>query len=107
MKNKAFWLLALLLLAAVMVACTPAGTEPTADTTDGGEGEGGAGEAPAECAEEGACAVYAPGEPIRIGFGGPLTGENSPYGIDSQQAAELAFEEAGEFEGHAFVLVPE
>jgi branched-chain amino acid transport system substrate-binding protein len=66
-----------------------------------------AGGMPEECAEENACAVYAPGDPIRIGFGGPLTGENSPYGIDSQQAIELAFSEAGEFEGHAFEIVAE
>jgi len=118
-------LVSLLLLAAIMVACGPAAApteepvdetpepteaveeptevveEPTEVVTDEPAG------APEECAEENACAVYAAGEPIRIGFGGPLTGENSPYGIDSQQAAELAFSEAGDFEGHAFELVAE
>jgi branched-chain amino acid transport system substrate-binding protein len=126
MKKRIFLLVGLLLLAAIMVACGPAAapteapdeetpeateaveepTEAVEEPTEAATSDA-AGEMPEECADETACAVYAPGDPIRIGFGGPLTGENSPYGIDSQQAVELAFSDAGDFEGHAFELVAE
>jgi branched-chain amino acid transport system substrate-binding protein len=56
---------------------------------------------PEECAEEGACAIYAPGEPIRLGFAGPLSGDVSAFGQDVSQAIQTALADFGEFEGHA------
>ncbi len=123
-KKSLLSLLALLVLAALMVvgcagpaepaAEEPAAEEPAAEEPAAEEpaAEEPAAEEPAmampeECAEEGSCWVIAPGDPIKIGYAGPLTGDNSNYGIDISQGAQLAISDAGEFEGHAFELVPE
>jgi branched-chain amino acid transport system substrate-binding protein len=44
------------------------------------------------------------GEAIKIGVGGPMTGDNSAYGIDAFQAAQLAAKDAGDFDGHSFAV---
>jgi len=95
--KKGYLLLTLVLAAIVVVGC---GGTPAGDT-------GGGSAVPEECAEENACAVYAPGEPIRLGAAGPLTGDNSAYGQDIANASMLAAADAGEFEGHAFEIVAE
>jgi len=89
--KKGFLTLAILLTAFVLAACST----------------GGGAAAPAECATENACAVFAAGEPIKIGVGAPMTGDVSAFGIDASQAGLLAAKDAGEFEGHAFELVVE
>jgi branched-chain amino acid transport system substrate-binding protein len=64
-----------------------------------------AGGAPQACATANSCVVVAPGETIKIGFGGPTTGSNSQVGIDGVQASKLAAADAGQFQGHGFELV--
>jgi branched-chain amino acid transport system substrate-binding protein len=93
MSKKLFYLLALLLVASLaLTAC------------------GGGGKAPEECAEnpdETVCAVIEPGNTIKIGFAGPMTGDYSAFGIDISNAGLLAIEDAGEFEGFSFELLIE
>lgn len=117
MKKAHFSLLVLLIVALLLAACapaTPTGAPPAEEATEAPAEE--ATEAPAEeateapaavpeeCAEEGACAVYAPGAPIVIGFAGPMSGDVSAFGIDVSQGVQLALEDAGEFEGHPFQM---
>jgi branched-chain amino acid transport system substrate-binding protein len=61
--------------------------------------------APEVCSGEGGCAEFKAGEAIKIGVGGPMTGDNSAFGIDAYQAATMAVKDAGDFEGHAFEVV--
>ncbi|MEI7990027.1 MAG: bifunctional serine/threonine-protein kinase/ABC transporter substrate-binding protein [Chloroflexota bacterium] len=51
------------------------------------------------------CAVFKVGETIKIGFGGPMSGDFSAYGVDISNAGIIAVKDAGELEGHKFVLV--
>jgi branched-chain amino acid transport system substrate-binding protein len=111
--KKGFTLLLVLVLAVIMSACAPAATPTEAPATEAPTEAPAATEteaaaaAPEACATEGACAVFAAGDVIKIGFGGPMTGDNSAFGIDASQGAALALKDAGEFEGHAFELAIE
>jgi branched-chain amino acid transport system substrate-binding protein len=71
---------------------------------------GGAAKAPEVCAEnpdESVCAVIEKGSTIKIGYGGPMAGDYSAFGIDISQAGLLAIEDAGELEGFTFELLVE
>lgn len=71
---------------------------------------GGTAQAPEVCADnpdESVCAVIEPGETIKIGYAGPMTGDYSAFGIDISNAGLLAVEDAGEFEGFSFELLVE
>lgn len=73
--------------------------EPTATT------EAAASDTDAICkADEFGCSVIKPGQTIKIGMGGPMSGDNAAYGLDSAQAAEIAITDAGEFNGFSFEL---
>ncbi|OGO46384.1 MAG: hypothetical protein A2Z30_06260 [Chloroflexi bacterium RBG_16_64_43] len=101
---------ALFVFSILLAACataTPAPTaapiEPTmAPATSAPSGP------PAVCGTDaGGCAVFAAGEPIMIGFAGPMSGDVSAFGIDASQGIDIALTDAGTFEGHAFEQVPE
>jgi len=77
--------LSMLLASVLAVACTTGG-----------------GAAPEACNAEGGCAAFKAGEVIKIGVGGPMTGDNSAFGIDAYQAGQLAVKDAGEFNGRTF-----
>jgi branched-chain amino acid transport system substrate-binding protein len=53
------------------------------------------------------CAVFSPGQIIKIGMGAPMTGDNAFFGQDISQAAMLAVSDAGLFMGFTFELVAE
>lgn len=90
-------LAALMIISMVLAACTP-----TTTTTEEPAGP------PAVCETDAkGCAVIAPGQTIKIGMGAPMTGDNAPFGIDISQAATIAVQDAGEFEGFSFELVAE
>jgi len=65
----------------------------------------GAAAAPAACSGDGGCATFKATDNIKIGVGGPMTGDNSAFGIDAYQAAELAVKDAGDFNGRKFEAV--
>ncbi len=50
------------------------------------------------------CAVFKPGDVIKIGMGGPMTGDNASYGIDAANGAKIAISDAGNFQGWKFEL---
>lgn len=51
------------------------------------------------------CAVIPPGETIKIGMAGPMTGDYATFGADISQAGQLAIEAFGEYLGWHFELV--
>jgi len=128
MKKRNLMLVVFFIIAMMLVvACTPASTtggttgseatteataeataeattEATAEPTEAATAEMAV---PEECADEKACVVIAPGEPIKIGFAGPMSGDNSNYGIDISQGGVLGLEDAGTIGDHAFELVIE
>lgn len=59
---------------------------------------------PAACAAVDACAVFKPGQTIKIGMGAPMTGDNAAFGTDISQAGKLAVSDAGKFQGFSFEL---
>ncbi len=92
MSRKYFVLSLLVLVSVVLAGC------------------GGAAKAPEACAEnpdETVCAVIEPGDTIKIGYSGPMTGDYSAFGIDISNAGLLAVEDAGEFEGFEYELLIE
>ena len=50
------------------------------------------------------CVTIKPGDSIKIGMGGPMSGDNAAYGLDSAQAAKIAVSDAGMFNGFGFEL---
>jgi branched-chain amino acid transport system substrate-binding protein len=50
------------------------------------------------------CAVFRPHDHIKIGFGGPMAGDNSAFGIDIANAGKLAIRDFGQFGDWAFEL---
>jgi branched-chain amino acid transport system substrate-binding protein len=53
------------------------------------------------------CAVFKPGQTIKIGMGAPMTGDNGAFGQDISQGAKIAVSDAGSFMGFSFELVAE
>ncbi len=110
MKRLYFTLSVLMAVSMLLAACGP---KPTAAPTAAPATEAPATEAPvagppAICASDaGGCAVFAPGDPIKIGFAGPMSGDVSAFGIDASQGIDIALTDAGQFEGHAFVQDPQ
>jgi branched-chain amino acid transport system substrate-binding protein len=91
MKSR-IWIYALLVVVLALSACAPAQ-------------EAGA---PEVCSEnELGCAVVEPGQTIKIGMGGPMTGDYASFGVDISQGAQLAVEDFGEFNGWNFELISE
>ncbi len=74
---------------------------------------GGGAKAPEQCAEnpdESVCAVIDAGKTVKIGFGGPMAGDYSAFGIDISNAGLLAVEDAnaaGGVDGFNFELLIE
>jgi len=66
---------------------------------------GAGGAAPAVCkTDAGGCATFSAGQNIIIGMGAPMTGDNASFGQDISQAAKLAVQDAGKFNGFSFEL---
>lgn len=90
----------IIVLSFAVSACAPAGsaTEAPAASSD----------APAECAADAfGCAVFKPGDIIKIGMGAPMTGGDASYGIDISQGGFIAVKDHGELHGFTFELVAE
>jgi len=118
MSKRLYIVTAVLMIASmVFAACGPTTTpEPTAmvEPTTVSEEPTAASEEPTEPATGGepevctsdafGCAVIKPGQTIKIGMGGPMSGDNAAYGIDSAQAARIAVSDAGEFNGFTYEL---
>jgi branched-chain amino acid transport system substrate-binding protein len=60
---------------------------------------------PAECQDnpdQKVCAVFAPGDTIKIGYAGPMTGDYSAFGIDISQGGQIAIDDAEPLDGWNF-----
>lgn len=51
------------------------------------------------------CAKFLPGQSIKIGMAGPMTGDNAVFGIDVYQGGEIAVADAGDLQGWQFELL--
>jgi len=124
--RKQVLIIVLVLLALVMASCgqpvstpAPAGeTQPPAGEVTQPPAAGGeeqpttaapaSGEEPEVCAsDEIGCARIPAGQTVKIGMGGPMTGDNASFGVDISQGAQIAIDTANEepLEGFNFELV--
>ncbi|MBI3175952.1 MAG: branched-chain amino acid ABC transporter substrate-binding protein [Chloroflexi bacterium] len=118
MTKRIYVLASLLLLASMMLAAcgstptaAPAATEASTEApavTEAPVTEAAAAGAPEVCAtDEFGCAVFKPGDVIKIGMGAPMTGDYAAFGIDISQGAMIAIQDAGDINGFKFELVTE
>jgi branched-chain amino acid transport system substrate-binding protein len=100
----------LLILVAILLTSCKAAAEPTevappeVAPTEAAPAEAPTEEAapavPAECADnedESVCAVFEPGDVIKIGYAGPTAGDYSAFGIDISQGGLIAIDDYGVF----------
>lgn len=59
------------------------------------------------CDVDGGCAVIKPGETIKIGMAGPLTGEYAMYGVDISDSEKISISELEPLEGFNWELLAE
>jgi branched-chain amino acid transport system substrate-binding protein len=99
MKARSFlYCIALLALAAQFIAPAPI-------QAAGMAGNSGLADIPAVCSTDPhGCAEFLPGEDIKIGFGGPITGSYAVWGIDIWHAEEIAITDGGNIQGWNFAL---
>lgn len=67
----------------------------------------GCGQEAYECTDAWGCATFQKGQTIKIGYVGPITGDNSAFGIDMSRGAELAVKDHPTVKGFTIELVPE
>lgn len=107
----------IILAALVLASCSPAATTapttaatmaPTTAAATMAPTTATAG-APAACSTDTfGCAKIAPGQTVKIGMGGPMTGDNASFGIDISQGGQIAITDtnnAGGVDGWKFELV--
>lgn len=99
MKSRRILIFAFILLM-IVTACTPQAEESESEMV---------GVDPTEICENDdfGCAVIPAGQTIKIGMGSPMTGGDSGFGIDAEQAGLIAVEDAGEFMGFQYELIAE
>jgi len=98
--NKLF--VVMIVLSFLFTACQTSNSP--ADSPSGSAGDG----VPAVCASDAfGCAVFKPGDVIKIGMGAPMTGGDASYGIDISQGGMIAVQDFGELNGFKFTLVAE
>ncbi len=94
----------LVVMSLLFTACSPAadnsGQTPSTDAAVTA--------APEVCSTDSfGCAVFKPGDVLKIGMGAPMTGGDASYGIDISQGGMVAVQDFGEIEGFKFTLVAE
>jgi len=60
-----------------------------------------------ECTDEWGCAVFEPGQTVKIAYVGPMTGPYAAFGTDISRGAELAVKANPDVEGFQFELLIE
>lgn len=90
MNQKKF---TILLIALVTIAFTAMGVFAQADMT--------------RCDADGGCAVIKPGETIKIGVAGPITGEYAMYGQDISDGQKISIADLEPLNGFEWELLPE
>jgi len=99
MKKSKFYVLAVLLIAAFVLAACPAATPApaTGDTTA----------AACECTDPKGCVTVGASDPVRVGTMMVVSGSDASLGLDSRYGAEIAAEDRGTIAGHAIELTGE
>lgn len=100
---KTLRLFTLLLVAAFLVTACQTQAAPTSAPANA-EADG----VPEVCASDAfGCAVFKPGDVLKIGMGAPMTGGDASYGIDISQGGKIAVLDKGELNGFKFELLAE
>jgi branched-chain amino acid transport system substrate-binding protein len=121
MRTRILFILALVAVMALAACCPPVSTpEPTKETVAEPTKETVAEptEKPAEstevppaegyeCTDEWGCATFAPGEKIKLGYVGPMTGDYAAFGTDISRGVELAVKYHGPVQGFEIEVVIE
>lgn len=121
MSKRIFVLFALLTIVSMLLAACapaapaePAATEPpamekpTAAPTDVPQPTTAPAGPPAACESDAiGCATIEPGQTVKIGMAGPMTGDYAAFGTDISQGGLIAIDDLGEFEGFKFELAIE
>lgn len=101
----------LVVLSLLFTACAPAANTNTSGTDNSGvapSADAAGTAAPEVCSTDSyGCAVFKPGDVLKIGMGAPMTGGDASYGIDISQGGLVAVQNFGELEGFKFTLVAE
>jgi branched-chain amino acid transport system substrate-binding protein len=122
MRTRILFVLALVAVMVLPACCPPVATpeptketavEPTKETAAEPTKETAAEptEAPPaeeyECTDEWGCATFAPGEKIKLGYVGPMTGDYAAFGTDISRGVELAVKYHGPVMGFEIEVVIE
>ena len=117
MKKSPFFVIAVLLIAAFLLAACPAATPApatggdTAATVAPTGGDTAATEAPAaascECTDPKGCVTVGANDPVRVGWMMVVSGADATLGLDSKYGAEIAASDRGTIAGHAIELTGE
>ena len=100
---KAQKLIVLMLVLSLLVTACQTAVEPTAET--GNPVDSGV---PEVCTTDSfGCAVFEPGDVVKIGMGAPMTGGDASYGFDISQGGKIAVQDHGELHGFTFELIAE
>jgi branched-chain amino acid transport system substrate-binding protein len=103
-KRLYIFIAVLVVLSMALSACGAATPQPTAVSEPTDSGPATSGEPEACAADAFGCSKIEAGQTVKIGMGGPMTGDNAAYGIDAAQAARIAISDAGQFNGFSFEL---
>ncbi|MEZ4768138.1 MAG: branched-chain amino acid ABC transporter substrate-binding protein [Caldilineales bacterium] len=113
MKKSQFFVLAVLMIAAFVLAACPAATPaPTTSDTASSGGDttastGGDTAASCECTDPKGCVTVGANDPVRVGWMMVVSGADATLGLDSKYGAEIAADDRGTIAGHAIELVGE
>lgn len=119
MKKSAFFVLAVLMIAAFVLAACPAATPAPAPATGGDTAApteavaadtastGGDTAASCECTDPKGCVTVGADDPVRVGWMMVVSGADATLGLDSKYGAEIAASDRGTIAGHAIELTGE
>lgn len=100
---KAQKLIVLMLVLSLLVTACQTAVEPTAETGNPVDSA-----VPEVCTTDSfGCAVFEPGDVVKIGMGAPMTGGDASYGFDISQGGKIAVQDHGELHGFTFELLAE
>lgn len=100
---KAQKLIVLMLVLSLLVTACQTAVEPTAETGNPVDSA-----VPEVCTTDSfGCAVFEPGDVVKIGMGAPMTGGDASYGFDISQGGKIAVQDHGELHGFTFELIAE
>lgn len=119
MKKSAFFVLAVLMIAAFVLAACPAATPAPAPATGGDTAApteavaadtastGGDTAASCECTDPKGCVTVGADDPVRVGWMMVVSGADATLGLDSKYGAEIAASDRGTIAGHPIELTGE